>query len=189
MDLFDVVLQGHDLVRPLALALGTRLGECGATSVVCAVCRVEGPGGRRGHGRRAGGGGCRGAGGAARGAESAGGCRDCGACAECAGGAGGACEVGVGGGRGVLPLRLRQLVLGDGDGLRLAPGGGGALELRLDRVDLHRALRIRRVEVTHGVLGRLLGRNLLVVPQALLLLLDARAVGEAQVLAQELLAA
>ena len=95
---------------------------------------------------------------------------------------------GVGGGRGV-PLRLRQLVLGDGDGLRLAPGGGGALELRLDRVDLHRALRICRVEVTHGVLGRLLGRNLLLVPQALLLLLDARAVGEAQVLAQELLAA
>ena len=86
-----------------------------------------------------------------------------------------------------MPPRLRQLVLGDGDGLRLAPGGGGALELRLDRVD--RALRIRRVEVTHGVLGRLLGRNLLFVPQALLLLLDARAVGEAQVLAQELLAA
>ena len=94
----------------------------------------------------------------------------------------------VGGGRGVRP-RLRQLVLGDGDGLRLAPGGGGALELRLDRVDLHRALRIRRVEVTQLILGRLLGRNLLFVPQALLLLLDARAVGEAQVLAQELLAA
>ena len=105
----------------------------------------------------------------------------------CAGGAEFACGVGVWGGG--VPLRLRQLVLGDGDGLRLAPGGGGALELRLDRVDLHRALRIRRVEVTHGVLGRLLGRNLLLVPQALLLLLDARAVGEAQVLAQELLAA
>ena len=97
-------------------------------------------------------------------------------------------RVGGRGGRGVPP-RLRQLVLGDGDGLRLAPGGGGALELRLDRVDLHRALRIRRVEVTQLILGRLLGRNLLFVPQALLLLLDARAVGEAQILAQELLAA
>ena len=100
---------------------------------------------------------------------------------------GGACGV-----RGVwrgAPLRLRQLVLSDGDGLRPAPGGGGALELRLDRVDLHRALRIRRVEVTHGVLGRLLGRYLLLVPHALLLLLDARAVRVAQVLAHELLAA
>ena len=189
MNLLDVVLQRHDLVRPLALALGARLGEGGAMSIVSRVRRGRWGGGG---GQRGGGGGCRSAGGAARGAESVGGCRGCEACVQGAGGAG-LCVWGgrvgwVGGGRGVRP-RLRQLVLGDGDGLRLAPGGGGALELRLDRVDLHRALRIRRVEVTHGVLGRLLGRNLLFVPQALLLLLDARAVGEAQILAQELLAA
>ena len=41
MNLLDVVLQRHDLVRPLALALGARLGEGGATNVVSRVRRVR----------------------------------------------------------------------------------------------------------------------------------------------------